>query len=75
MPALSSSGIALVNRWRHLARARESNALLCEDRQLGYAPQVLYDVRLGHRKPASEVLALRSGITIVYEVQLRRGDC
>ena len=26
MPALSSSGIALVNRWRHLARARESNA-------------------------------------------------
>ena len=75
MPALSSSGIALGNRWRHLARARESNAPFPVTDRLCYAPQVLCDVGLRPKITAPDSLALRSGITIVYEVQLRRGDC
>jgi hypothetical protein len=43
--------------------------------RLGYEPQVLFDVGLRPQNSDPQTLALRSGITIVYEVQLRRGDC
>ena len=40
-----------------------------------YTPLVLYN-SADHVKIFTYImLALRSGITIVYEVQLRRGDC
>ena len=40
-----------------------------------YTPLVLYNSADNVKIFTYKMLALRSGITIVYEVQLRRGDC
>ena len=40
-----------------------------------YTPLVLYNSADHVKIFIYKMLALRSGITIVYEVQLRRGDC
>ena len=61
------------NKWQlHLPY---SYSYSCSEAARNYTPLVLYNSADPVKIFIYKMLALRSGITIVYEVQLRRGDC